>query len=305
MEKVSLFKPSFYDVPNQESKFQLTLGKVSVFNQKIPVPFEDELFGTVCPNLDVTASVKLHSRQRGIHMSRIEQAFQNLPQNLSIAEVAHLIATRIKNTQEQDEAAIQLSGDLIYQRNTAVSNLPSHNIVTVSSGACVGTANEKVSLGLGATIITACPCMQTYALEELITKLNINTDNPESLITEVPIATHSQKGRVEVIIEGHITDVKYVSLSRIYESLNNSAHLTSELLKRPDEYDMVRRAHTHPQFVEDVVRETIVNVARELENVDPELNITVRAESYESIHGHDIRAEANFTLGDLLDLAKQ
>ena len=38
--------------------------------------------------------------------------------------------------------------------------------------------------------------------------------------------------------------------------LENSLHLTQDLLKRPDEAEIVLKSHIHPQFAEDAVRET-------------------------------------------------
>ncbi|HVO41265.1 MAG TPA: GTP cyclohydrolase, FolE2/MptA family, partial [Aggregatilineales bacterium] len=74
-----LFPATFYDVPNQEPTIKLPLDRVSVFNQTIEVPFFDEMTGDTMALFDVKASVMLRATQRGIHMSRIEQAFQNLP----------------------------------------------------------------------------------------------------------------------------------------------------------------------------------------------------------------------------------
>jgi GTP cyclohydrolase-4 len=72
-------------------------------------------------------------------------------------------------------------------------------------------------------------------------------------------------------------------------------------LKRPDEYDMVRRAHLRPQFVEDVTRTTAEALASALaaQSIDPDgVHIDVAAESHESIHGHDIEAHIHLTLRD-------
>ena len=85
----------------------------------------------------------------------------------------------------------------------------------------------------------------------------------------------------------------------MYAVFASATHLTSELLKRPDEYDMVRRAHMHPQFVEDVVRDVLSGVNDSLKDYPDALKVTVKAESYESIHGHDIEAETRISLGEL------
>src|SRR5579864_7270257 len=104
--RAMMFPVAFYDVPNQEPALRVTLDRVSVYNQKIEVPFFDVLTGHVTTLFEVTADVVLRSSQRGIHMSRIEQAFQDLPEGRPIWEVALGIARRIAETQKQDKAAV-------------------------------------------------------------------------------------------------------------------------------------------------------------------------------------------------------
>jgi GTP cyclohydrolase FolE2 len=118
-------------------------------------------------------------------------------------------------------------------------------------------------------------------------------------MSRVPIATHSLKGMVRASVSGEKSNMTRCRFKTIYEAINQSTHLTSELLKRPDEFDLVRRVHLKPQFVEDVVRDVLVSMRRSTRDYDGSLKINVYAESYESIHGHDIAAEASYTLNEL------
>jgi GTP cyclohydrolase-4 len=145
---------------------------------------------------------------------------------------------------------------------------------------------------VAATILTACPCMQGYALTELIQELGLPAEEGLRLLGRVPIATHSQKGRVDLAVTA--PDVAALpSLQLLYQAIADHTILTQELLKRPDEYVMVRRAHLRPQFVEDVARDTAAGLAGRLltngHDLDA-LTIRVTADSHESIHGHDIQA---------------
>ena len=231
-------------------------------------------------------------------MSRIEQAFQDLPKGKRISDIALHIARRICDTQKQDRATVELSGEVIVRRDTAVTGLPNYNTVTVIGQATAGDV-EQAGLGLRATIMSACPCMQTYSLDELARTFDLTIDDPKEVIKRVPIATHSQKGSVRAVLSGVPGELEQVSLDMLYQIFGSATHLTSELLKRPDEYDMVRRAHLRPQFVEDVVRDVLSEIYTTLGEYPDTVKLNIEAESYESIHGHDIQAETSLTLAQL------
>src|SRR5579859_3181732 len=292
-----MFPATVYDVPSQTPRVAVPLNRVTVCNQKIEVPFADDLFGSVSALFDVRADVTLRRSQRGIHMSRIEQAFQDQKQGLPIWEVALGIARRIAEVQDQEGAVVSLSGDVIVRRDTNVTSLPSYNRVVVLAKAKAG-ATEEAGLGLEATIMTACPCMQAYALDDLVRTFGLSVENPADVIGKVPIATHSQKGTVTAMVSGASGDLRGVNLAMLYDIFGKATHMTSELLKRPDEYEMVRRVHRRPQFVEDVVRDVLSELSVKLEGQSSALSLRVKAASFESIHGHDIEAECELGLGE-------
>jgi GTP cyclohydrolase-4 len=277
----------------------MPLDRVSVFNQKIKVGFIDELFGHVEALFAVRASVRLKGNQRGIHMSRIEASFTDLPDDKSLIAVVKEISERILNTQEQDQALVSIWGDVLLSSTTRVTNLISNNIFNVSARAVVGT-HSSYEIGLQATNITACPCMQTYALDEMVKFLELPVEDPNQIIGKIPVATHSQKGRVFIYLSSEqIENIASYTFQDLYATLANGCHLTSELLKRPDEYDLVRRAHIQAQFVEDVVRDVITSFGCQAKKDYP-VNVTVKAGSYESIHGHDIDAEATINSKEIV-----
>jgi GTP cyclohydrolase-4 len=74
---------------------------------------------------------------------------------------------------------------------------------------------------------------------------------------------------------------------------------TYGILKRKDEAKVVLKAHEHPKFVEDVVRDILGKVLRKYKNLDDSVHVTVRSESEESIHKHNAFAERVTTLGEL------
>ncbi|GAA1692779.1 GTP cyclohydrolase MptA [Nonomuraea maheshkhaliensis] len=297
------YADDFYDVPSQKPAVGIALNRVGVHGQRIAVNAADEVFGGVLELLcDARAEVSLASGQRGIHMSRIESAFMNAPTGLSLAAIAAAMAQQIRDEQIQDSARVTLTAIVPIRTYTRVTGLPSPDTVEVSALAVAGPV-PVVGQTLTATNITACPCMQGYALSDLVGELGISATTGRQLLNRIPIATHSQKGRVRVGITASRPD-QLPGYGFLYRVLSAGTTLTQELLKRPDEYDLVKRSHLRPQFVEDVVRSVAAGLLHGLITRESDLDgvdLDISAESHESIHGHDISAELRIAARTLLD----
>ena len=64
-----------------------------------------------------------------------------------------------------------------------------------------------------------------------------------------------------------------------------------ELMKRPDEVEVVEKAHRRPRFVEDCVREAIRMAVEEYEPLGAGAFLMSRQENLETIHQHNVVAE--------------
>jgi GTP cyclohydrolase FolE2 len=60
-------------------------------------------------------------------------------------------------------------------------------------------------------------------------------------------------------VENNELNISYQSL---YKILDESVHLIYDLLKRPDEHELVVRALSKPQFTEDVIRDVAYNLIK-------------------------------------------
>lgn len=333
-----------HDVPAQRPAIALPVDTVQIVNQRIPFTLQDRLFGQTDVLCDLVVGCDLPADQRGIHMSRIEQALDvRADQAVTLPHIALLIAGRVARTQERPGAHAHLSGELVLRNRTTVTDLTSRDRITLTAKAVLGS-QPTLALGLSATNMTACPCMQAYALDDLIAHFTdpdsvngADAGDPvaaaqavrAAVRAAVPVATHSQKGRVSITIEipldthdTRASDQKMdqfrpwldqtsahgwtstaagqlPTVTDLYRILQDGSTLTSELLKRPDEYDMVKRAHRRAQFVEDVARETALAAASRLQDLRPDAVVSVHASSYESIHGHDIEALLTSSLSNL------
>ena len=72
-----------------------------------------------------------------------------------------------------------------------------------------------------------------------------------------------------------------------------------ELLKRPDELEVVEKAHANPRFVEDCVREMVRMAVEEFGGMSEGAFISARQENLETIHRHNVVAERHGLLGEL------
>lgn len=300
-----------HDVPAQAPEMPLAVDEVSIFNQRAPFTVTDPLFGSAVVLCDVVVGCTLTERQRGIHMSRMETAMGDASRGSgTLANAASLVARQVSGTQRMPDSWASLRGEWILANQTRVTGLPSRDRVVLGAAARLAPEAGRVEVSLSATTMTACPCMQAYALDDLLAHFGRDNGSPEEVAAarsaaraEVPVATHSQKGRVTVTVsvpaapDGRCA-VPVPMYADLMDVVGDGTTLTSEMLKRPDEYEMVKRVHLRAQFVEDVVRDTAAAVARHAA-VASEATLTVAAESYESIHGHDIRAGLTRSVSEL------
>ena len=73
-----------------------------------------------------------------------------------------------------------------------------------------------------------------------------------------------------------------------------------ELMKRPDELHVVEKAHRHPRFVEDCVREMVRMATERFAHLGDAAFVSARQENLETIHKHNVVAERHGLMGELL-----
>jgi GTP cyclohydrolase-4 len=93
------------------------------------------------------------------------------------------------------------------------------------------------------------------------------------------------------------TEIAAEDLVEIVE--NSMSSETYDLLKRPDEFFIVNKAHHNPKFVEDVVRGILARALDVYADFPDHTFVLASQVNYESIHKHDAFAEAFGTFGEL------
>jgi GTP cyclohydrolase FolE2 len=314
-----------HDVPAQRPEVPLDVDRVSITNQRAPFSIVDPLIDRTEVLCEVRVGCDLPATHRGIHMSRIEQALAvTIGQVRTLPVTAVLVAMEVARSQARPRAWADLRGEVVLTNRTTVTGLVSRDRAVLGAHAALDPDLSTLSISLTCTSITACPCMQAYALDDLI--VHFTGGQPSAAAgpaarakarAAVPIATHSQKGRITLTVTMPVPDLSVLTFTTdeypqemtttvptyadLHQIVSVGTTLTSELLKRPDEYDLVKRAHARAQFVEDVVRDTAA--AAMAHSALPDVGrLAVHATSFESIHGHDIEASLTRDLGDLRDI---
>jgi GTP cyclohydrolase-4 len=148
--------------------------------------------------------------------------------------------------------------------------------------------------------MTACPCAQAMVREHSMHELRdagFSEADARRALDALPVATHNQRGRGSVLLGApDLTAVRADDLVEIVENAMSSE--TYDLLKRPDEFFIVNKAHHNPKFVEDVVRGILSGALDMYADLGDETFVFASQINYESIHKHDAFAEAFGTFGE-------
>jgi GTP cyclohydrolase-4 len=247
----------------------------------------------------------------GVHMSRFSELLEEAMLDVLSRDVAHArmedvvtaIAREIVDSQKALRADVRLQADFGLERWTPVSGKRGEESYALIAIAHADHDGVRRVVGVEAEGMTACPCAQLmvreHSLRELI-EAGFTEADANRALDALPVATHNQRGRGSVLIgapDGRDADVRAEDLVEIVE--NSMSSETYDLLKRPDEFFIVNKAHHNPKFVEDVVRGIMARALDVYADFPDDTFIATSQTNYESIHKHDAFAEAFGTFGEL------
>jgi len=258
--------------------------------------------------------VDLPGSLKGANLSRNFEVIDEVLQQAiegdvnQIEKLCSVVARKLLDRHEYaDRTEVFMRSEFMVKRETPVSKTVCHEVVKVHARAVARrTFREPIvrkSIGAEVTGMTACPCAQNIMKERamrVLQGLNVNKDTIDAFFSEVPMATHNQRGRGFLCIE--TDDDQHVDLEEIISILKESMSSgIYELLKRGDEGQVVLNAHKNPRFVEDCVREMAKKVLAEFDYLSGDSVVTIKQTNEESIHQHDAYAERRATIAELVD----
>ncbi|HET97257.1 MAG TPA: hypothetical protein ENN98_00855 [Desulfurivibrio alkaliphilus] len=289
------------DVPRQRPSFPIALDQVGIGAKTVWVKLPAG-FLPFALNLSVALAAEL----RGIHMSRLEEAISDLHQRefSELQQYALELARLSMAGQQASRGRVELTGSLPRLSQTGVSELSSLDSldlkVTVAGVAGAAGPDCTVRLEVGVYHITACPCTQAY--NRLLfpgAGGAVAPGRDSSTDLTLPLPTHSQRSRTRLALTVPAGE-PWPDHEQLLACLDGALHLSQDLLKRPDEAELVYAAHHRPQFAEDAVRET-ARVTGELlgPRFSPATRVEIETVGFESIHIHDVHCRIDTTLAAL------
>lgn len=277
-----------------DAEYKLT--RVGVKGVRKPIIVQREgTSGKVVHNLNCTFDiyVDLPKEQKGSHMSRNVEVLNEIVADsiknpiIAVENVAVDILKRLMVHHEYaKEAEVHIEAEYFRESKTPLGRDTLESYTILSGGHIVRDGEITKMIGVEVIGMTACPCGQQTVTE----MLDIHSD--------VPVMTHNQRNVVTLMVYlPEDVDVEANDLIDLVEKSFSSP--TFELLKRPDEGQVIINAHSNTKFVEDVVRAVLDNFVKKYPDLPDDVFIDVISDSEESIHKHDAYAEREATLGEL------
>ena len=254
---------------------------------------------------EISCSVDLDPEQRGVHMSRFPELFEQtidelvMGEALLVEELAEHIARTVVGRQQALRAEVEVTARYPLQRTTPVTGMPTQEMVSLIGIAGASASATRRAVGVEATGINACPCAQGLVrgrASERLLEAGFGEGDVERILELVPLATHNQRGRGTLYV-GTNRAINAEDLVEIVERSMSSP--VYELLKRPDELFVVEHAHLQPRFVEDSVRVALRETLTAYPELAPEDFLWSRQVNLETIHTHDVVAERYGTVAEL------
>ena len=271
----------------------MPIAKVGISGKTVWVSLSENKGGRMPFNARIFVS--LDAGRRGIHMSRIEEAITSLHDKefANLPEYGKLLASLILTRQNAKWVSLELTGRLPYIQRTPVSKF--HSIDSIEVRFNVELEKNKTGeslktwIGVGVHHLTACPCTLSYN-EVLFNRFN----------DPWPQATHSQRSKTQLLVAPP-NDAQLPPYQDLLDILDSVLHISQDLLKRPDETELVLKAHKYPQFAEDTVREVARAAGEKFKDIlAPDTRIQIHSLSLESIHIHDVECSLDTSLTDIL-----
>lgn len=301
------------DVQETKPDVAISLRKVGAVGIKMPIGFVslDNKPVTVVPSFDVF--IDLPASQKGIHASRnyeviSETLSQYVGKAYKLENLCASVATELlRRHRYATRSEVKGHGEAIFERHAPKTSMTSYEYCNVMAKAIARRMPDrgilvKRMVGVGVTGVTACPCAQEIIREksrsEIARDLKLRKGVVDRVMAHVPVATHTQRTYGTVTMD--VPEGSEVDAMRLVQIIEDSMSAsTFELLKRPDEAEIVRLAVSRPRFAEDSIRYMMKNMIKSFPELSDNVRLIFTARSRESIHKHDFFAQRSITMGEI------
>src|SRR5919198_4082359 len=242
----------------------------------------------------IDCTVDLDPRQKGVHMSRFPELFEEaidqvvIEEAFLVEELAEHIARRIVERQGAGRAEVRITARYPLARRTPVTGLATQEMIALVGIAAASASSVRRVVGVEATGINACPCAQGLIrgrASERLLEAGFDDADVERILELVPLATHNQRGRGTLYVGTEQPVDAQVLVEIVERSMSSPVY---ELLKRPDELFVVEHAHLQPRFVEDSVRFALKGALDRHPDLRNDDFLFAQQANLETIHRHDV-----------------
>lgn len=252
------------DTQNSKDTRGIDIQKVGIKHVELPLTIQRKNESNQVVNASARASVCLPKHYKGTHMSRFVEVLSEWEnKDLLGVDIKGCLALIIKKLNAQS-GELEFKFKYFIDKKSPVSRLSSPMSYDCSFEGTLsnsGKENEsyKFILGVKVPVTTLCPCSKEIS----------------------EFGAHNQRAVVSVKVSYDETNHIWIEdLVKMIEKCGSSE--IYPLLKRVDEKFVTEKAYSNPKFVEDVLRDVVLNLR--------ENNIInwfeVECEAFESIHNH-------------------
>ena len=247
------------DVQSSEDLRKVKIEKVGIKKVRVPIKFfdiDEKVQNTIS---EISLYVDLEDNVKGTHMSRFLEVLRETNYEISMNSIPELLF-KIRKRLNSKNAFCKIDFPYILEKKSPITGSKGYMTYNCSIEGTSGDINEQV-LEVIALVTTLCPCSKELSYA----------------------GAHNQRGEVKVRIKSD----NDVAISEIIESLESVASSPLyPILKRPDEKHVTEKAYENPRFVEDLLREIVLQLRTDVRIHWFEIHV----ENFESIHAHNAYA---------------
>lgn len=252
------------DTQNLKDSRGVDIQKVGIKHLELPLTIQRKNESNQVVNAKARVNVSLPRHYKGTHMSRFVEVLSEWKhKNLLGVDIKGCLAQIIKKLSAQS-GELEFRFKYFIDKKSPVTKIPS----PMSYDCCFdgvlsnpGGVNEeyKFTLGVRVPVTTLCPCSKEIS--------ECGAHNQRAVVS-VRVSYDEEN---HIWIEDLIKMVEQCGSCEIYP-----------LLKRPDEKYVTEKAYKNPKFVEDILRDVVL----ELRENPAIKSFEVECEAFESIHNH-------------------
>lgn len=247
------------DIQNLKDNRNVDIQKVGIKNLKLPLIIQRKNSSNLVVSADARVCVSLPRHYKGTHMSRfIEVLTEWQHKNLLGVDIKGCLE-KIINNLDAESGELEFKFTYFIDKKSPVTKISAPMSYECSFEGRIIDGVYKFILGVVVPVTTLCPCSKEIS------------DN----------GAHNQRALINVKVS--YDESEQIWIEDLIELVENCASCPLyTLLKREDEKFVTEKAWNNPKFVEDILRDVVV----ELRNFPVVNEFEVDCEAFESIHNH-------------------